>query len=373
MALVGHLFIYGYIGTGNGEVSVKSVRAQIQPIYDEYIMHIVSGGGDVFEGFGIYNTIKNLGKPVTAQIEGVCASITTLIAGAADKRIMNKTSQWMIHNPSISEAKGDSRAMKSIANQLDQIKTLLVNVYDGITGLGKEKLWELMDNETWLTSQEALKMGFVDEVVDAIKAVATIKINQMKENLFSKFLAYIKPKLKNQIEKTLEDGTAIIVLSEGDSLEGAQVMLATGEPLPAGTYVLQTGESITVDDNYVITQVTQPEAPDNSEDMKKDEEIAALKAQLAALQQEKVNADAAVETAQTEATEAKATNAQFQNRLDLFEKKFKDLEDNKAKIIGAEPPKTRGPVNKTQQQHDPMGEAALKYLKNRNIIQDEEA
>lgn len=372
--MIGHIFIYGYIGTNAGEVSVKSVRAQIQPIYDEYIMHIVSGGGDVFEGFGIYNTIKNLGKPVTAQIEGVCASITTLIAGSADKIIMNRTSQWMIHNPSISEAKGDSRAMKSIANQLDQIKTLLVNVYDKKTGLGKEKLWSLMDNETWLTAQEALQMGFADEVVDAIKAVATIKLNQMKENVFAKFWAFVKPKIKNQVEKTLEDGTAIIVMAEGDSLQGAQVLLATGEPLPAGTYTLQTGESITVDDNYVITEVTQPEAPENEQDMKKDEEIAALKAQLAALQQEKAASDAAVETAQTAETQAKAAQANFQNRFDIMEKQFKDLNEKAGKIVGAEPPKGKGPVIKNAKDlpSDPMGDYALSFYRNRNLINQNE-
>lgn len=372
--MIGHIFIYGYIGTNAGEVSVKSVRAQIQPIYDEYIMHIVSGGGDVFEGFGIYNTIKNLGKPVTAQIEGVCASITTLIAGSADKIVMNRTSQWMIHNPSISEAKGDSRAMKSIANQLDQIKTLLVNVYDKKTGLGKEKLWSLMDNETWLTAQEALQMGFADEVVDAIKAVATIKLNQMKENVFAKFWAFVKPKIKNQVEKTLEDGTAIIVMAEGDSLQGAQVLLATGEPLPAGTYTLQTGESITVDDNYVITEVTQPEAPENEQDMKKDEEIAALKAQLAALQQEKAASDAAVETAQTAETQAKAAQASFQNRFDIMEKQFKDLNEKAGKIVGAEPPKGKGPVIKNAKDlpSDPMGDYALSFYRNRNLINQNE-
>lgn len=108
--MTGHVFIYGGIGSGPGETSLKSVKAQLDPQAENYIVHLVSPGGEVFEGFGIYNILKNSGKKITTHIEGVCASIATLIAFAGDEIVMNKTSEFMIHNPNISDLKGDASA-----------------------------------------------------------------------------------------------------------------------------------------------------------------------------------------------------------------------------------------------------------------------
>jgi len=72
--MVGDIFIYGEIGTGPGQVSQKLVKAQIDKTAEKYVVHIFSPGGDVFEGYGIYNAIKNdtAGKYVEVHIEGLC-------------------------------------------------------------------------------------------------------------------------------------------------------------------------------------------------------------------------------------------------------------------------------------------------------------
>lgn len=383
--MTGHVFIYGGIGSGSGEVSLKAVKAQLDPSADDYIVHIVSPGGEVFEGFGIYNILKNTGKQITTHIEGVCASIATLIAFAGDKIIMNKTSEFMIHNPAISDLKGDSSDLRNVANQLDTIKSLLIDVSFARASrndkaISKEKLMQLYDNETWLTAQQAKEFGFVDDVQDAIKAVARIDLNsiKMEKSLFkalaSKFMNMIKlANIKNEFTETLEDGRIIIVMSEDGAWEGKQVVLEDGSPLEPGNYPLKSGKSITVGDGSVITTVSEAPAP---EDKQKTEDvenkIKELEAQLAEAKAAKETAEASAQAAQTEAANAKSETAKIQNRVKTLETDFLKLKEEAMKTVGDDTPVTRGPVFKNTdnpaKDYDPMGEEFKKHLQGRNAI-----
>lgn len=353
------VFIYGYIGTGSGEVSIQAVKAQLSPDASEYVVHIVSGGGDVFEGYGIYNILKNTGKKITVHIEGLCASIATLIAGAGSKIIMNRTAEFMIHNPKISNLSGDARIIRSVAEQLDKIKTLLIDVYERRTGLSKEKLWELYDNETWLTAAEARKMGFVDEDVDAIKAVAKVdntkmEMEQKQNTMFdalSKKISNIFKALRftNQVTETLEDGRKVIVMAEGDEWEGVQVMLEDGTPLEPGEYKLAGGKTITVDENSTIKQVVIAEPPaDGKQDTEKEKEemenakIKELEAKIAELEQQKAEAA-------SQASQAEARAAKFENSVKSLEKEFGSLKEALKKTVGdSTPPAGGGSLNPAQ-------------------------
>lgn len=381
--MTGHIFIYGGIGTAAGEVSTKAVKAQIaaEASADDYLVHIFSPGGDVFEGYGIYNALKNdtLGKPVDVQIEGLCASIATLIAGAGRKIIMNRTSEFMVHNPKISDLQGDSKQLRNAANQLDKIKSILIDVYERKTGLSKEKLWELYDNETWLTAQEAKNMGFVDEVVDAIKAVARVDLNtipmEKKPTLLTVIKNWWKEKYKNEMTETLQDGTIIIVMSEDEDWTGKQVFYETGEPLPAGDHTLASGKVITVDGNSVITGVTEPTpeaaaepAPEPSKEAQPTEEE--MK-KIAELEQQLAEAKAALEAATRDKATAEAKTAKFENRMNGLEADFLKLKEEAGKTVGDKTEPKKGPEFKNAGDHknyDPMGDDALKFYRNRNLI-----
>lgn len=343
----------------------------------EIVAHIISPGGDVFEGEAIYNALKNSGKEVITHIEGTCASIATLIAGAGKKIVMNRTGRFMIHNPKITAITqaADSKELRHVANQLDQIKTLLIDVYDRKTSLGKEKLWELYDNETWLTAEQAETMGFIDESVDAIKAVATINLNAFKmedkENRLIKFFKNLikVQKFKNEFTETLADGTVVIVMSEDEDWTGKQILREDGMPLEAGDYTLVSGKTITVDANSTITQVTEAAPADNKpEDMDKikqlEEQLAAAKASL---QEKETQLAAAAEANQT-------TVAKFENRFKELDEKTKKQEADLKKVVGTLPDFKKGPVfvNVGEDSFDAMGEEALKFLKTRNIVRHEQ-
>lgn len=383
--MTGDIFIYGGIGTDerNQEVSFENVRKQIanNSAASELIVHIISPGGDVFEGYSIYNALKNSGKKITTHIEGTCASIATLIAGAGDKIIMNKTAQFMIHNPHVTgiDRPADSKILRNVAGQLDQIKTLLINVYKHRTGLTQEELWALYDNETWLTADEAKQKGFIDESVHAIKAVAKVdltKINSEMENtnalkgLINRFSNLLK--FKNEVKETLEDGTAIIVMTDDGDFTGKQVIYEDGSPVPAGEHKLVTGKVLVVDGNSVITEVKEAEAP--QDDMEKQKEIDALKAQLAEAQAKATEAEAKLTSVTAEAATAKADSIKFQNRIETIEKDFIKLKEEALKTIGDPTPPQKGAAfkNSSVKDFDPMGEEALKYFRNRKIVTNED-
>lgn len=381
----GDIFIYGGIGTERNEISFENVKAQIAQNKDaeELILHIISPGGDVFEGYSIYNALLNTGKTIRTQIEGTCASIATLIAGAGDSIVMNRTAQFMIHNPKVSgfNRDADAKELRNVANQLDQIKTLLIDVYDRKTSLGKEKLWELYDNETWLTAQDAQKMGFIDEVQDAIKAVAKINLPKIKNdmrdsNLINSIIDRISNglkslKIKNEMVETLQDGTKIIVMTEDEDWTGKQVIYEDGTPLPVGEHTLASGKVVVVGDaNGTITEVKDAvvDNTNTEEEMKKDEEIANLKAQLAEAQ---AKADQAV--AQVTTAEAKAIK--FENRIKSIEQDFIKLKEEALQTVGDKTEPTKGPVFKNANngaEYDPMGDDAMKFYKNRNLIKNED-
>lgn len=383
--MTGDVYIYGPIGTDRGEVSFDNVKSQIDQLSaaDTLNLHIITPGGDVFEGEAIYNLLKNSGKSIRTYMEGTVASIGTLIAGAADpgELYMNSVGRFMVHNPKISglQTSADSRDLRHFANQLDQIKTLLIGVWDKRTSIGKEKLSELYDNETWLTAAEAKAMGFADHVEDAIKAVAKAD--------FKKFTMKNKPswiqqvlnllKIKNEYTETLADGTVIIVLSDTEDWTGKQVILEDGSPLPPGDYPMADGKVLTVADGGVISTVTdampQDQQPEQNKEAQPTEnemkEIETLKAQLAEAQAKIAATEADKAAAQAEAVTAKQSAVKFENRLKVIEEVLEKAgqtvgDKTPVKVAGGNGQKM---INKDQKS-DPMGDFALSFYMKRGII-----
>jgi len=371
--MIGHIFIYGEIGRGMGQVSVRNVQSQLEPNKSEYILHLISPGGDVFEGFGIYNLLKNTGKKITTHIEGVTASIATLIAFAGENILMNRTSEFMIHNPYITDLKGDSKDLMNAASQLEKIKSLLLDVSGRRAArngkaISQEELSKLYDNETWLTPEQALQYGFVDDVQDAIKAVAKIDLKNLKMEknegwLKSAFTRLFKNKsFKNEFTETLEDGTVVVVMSEDGDWTDKPIVTQSGEPLAPGEYTLSSGKVITVGEGSTITQVSEApaEAENKEEDMSK---IKELEEQLAAAKAGQAAAEAKANEIAAKTEEA--VTAKFENR-------FKKLESEMSKTIGEIPKIGKGPsfvnFDNPAQEYDPMGEEALKILRTRNRV-----
>ncbi|MCC4477389.1 Clp protease ClpP [Limosilactobacillus reuteri] len=138
-------------------------------------LHINSPGGSVFEGIAIYNMLKQNSAHINVYIDGLAASIASVIAMSGDAIFMPSNSMMMVHNPWVM-AIGNANELRKQADALDQITKSSVQTYLAKAGdkLDEKTLTQLMDDETWLTAQEAVDYGLADEVMEPNKAVASI-------------------------------------------------------------------------------------------------------------------------------------------------------------------------------------------------------
>lgn len=137
---------------------------------------INSGGGSVFSGSEIYSILKDYQGEVIIKIVGVAASAASVIAMSGSKIMMSPTAQIMIHNSSAPDW-GDHRVHEKTADLLKVIDESISNSYRLKTGLEKEELLNLMEKETWLSPQNALKYKFIDEIMfDDAKILASIEL-----------------------------------------------------------------------------------------------------------------------------------------------------------------------------------------------------
>jgi ATP-dependent Clp protease protease subunit len=159
--------------TGAG-VTAKSFKKDLDGLEDdveEIDVEINSPGGSFFDGLAIYNMLLNHKATVNVFIQGLAASAASTIAMAGDTISMSENAYIMIHN-AMSYARGNSKALRKTADQLDQFDKTIANMYSKKTKKDEKELLEMMDAETWMDGKTALEMGFVDEVTEAQKIAA---------------------------------------------------------------------------------------------------------------------------------------------------------------------------------------------------------
>ena len=172
------VYIFDEIGTHG--VTAQAFINDIKNLKDTPInLRINSLGGDVFDGMAMYNVIKRREAKTTVYIEGIAASIATIIALGADEVIMAENSLFMIHN-AWGGTMGEAKDMRKTAETLDKISSELTDIYRKKTGLSNDVLAEMMDAETWLNADEAYELGFVDTISDSIKVAAKYDVSKFK-------------------------------------------------------------------------------------------------------------------------------------------------------------------------------------------------
>lgn len=161
------LNIYDTIGSDGwgGGITVASIEEQLAECNNKPLnIYINSNGGEVFEGFAIYNILKRYEGYKNVYIDGIAASIASVIALAGDKITMSKASMMMIHNAS-GVCIGNAEEMKKVVNALEQINEVIRDVYKSRVNISDEELIDMMDNETFLTANQCVEYGFADEIV----------------------------------------------------------------------------------------------------------------------------------------------------------------------------------------------------------------
>ncbi|ODN41173.1 head maturation protease, ClpP-related [Piscirickettsia litoralis] len=125
---------------------------------------INSPGGSVDDGITIYSLLKAHNAHVSVEIQGMAASIASVIAMAGDSVSMNHLGLFMIHNPA-TVARGDADEMRKAAEVLDKVKNNIIKSYTAKTGMSEDALSELMDDVSYLDAAEAKSFGFIDNIL----------------------------------------------------------------------------------------------------------------------------------------------------------------------------------------------------------------
>jgi ATP-dependent Clp protease, protease subunit len=175
------ILIYSDIGESwfSEGVTAKSVKSQLDSMKDatEITVRINSPGGDVFDGFAIYNLLAQHPAEITVKVDGMAASAASVIAMAGDKIEMAANAMMMIHNP-WTMAMGDAESLGKTITLLDQIKGSILTTYATKASLSEDELSELMDAETWFDAQGAIDAGLATAIIgksDKAKAKNTAK------------------------------------------------------------------------------------------------------------------------------------------------------------------------------------------------------
>lgn len=146
------------------EVTPQLFRDDLSRCTGDIAVWINSPGGDVFAAAQIYNMLMDYPHNVTVKIDGLAASAASVIAMAGTEVQMSPVGMMMLHNPS-TIAWGDSAELKKAISMLDEVKESIINAYEIKTGLPRDKISRLMDNESWFNATKAKELGFIDTIM----------------------------------------------------------------------------------------------------------------------------------------------------------------------------------------------------------------
>ena len=201
----GEVLIYGDIVSykwDDTDVTAAGFSEDLKALgdVDTLNIYINSYGGSVFQGQAIYSIIKRHPAQKNVYIDGIAASIASLIAMAGDTIYMPENAMLMVHNP-WSFAMGNAADLRKEAEALDRILEAMIPAYMAKLGnkTDEETLRGLLDAETWLTAKDALSYGFIDEITaeQAAAASASPEVIERYKNMPDAAKALLKKDVKS--------------------------------------------------------------------------------------------------------------------------------------------------------------------------------
>lgn len=365
----GIILLFGYVGKGVKELigaddtfcgfDLIDIIKQVKDAgdVDAYAVCIKSPGGFVQLGGNIYDYLQSLTKPVYTIAYDECSSIATkpLLAAPQGNRYAIAGTKIMIHNPWTS-ANGNAQQLSAIADDLLQEEEDLLSFYAENTNNTEEALQPLMAQETFLSTDEAMILGFIDKVITAEEATTMFGLNlQTASTQNFKALALSNPKktimkkpdhktamdkvralaaklgIKDKIEvkaakavaldlKTADGKTLTIAKDDNDPTpdvpQVGDVVTLDGQPAPSQTLTMDDGTVIETDANSAISSIETS----SEEDAEGEMEARALKAEkeLAAVKKELADSKKEVVALKKELDEDKKATKDLSDKLDLL-------------------------------------------------------
>lgn len=170
----GEIMLYGPISETTwwgDEVTPKQFSSELEALGEvtEINVRINSPGGDVFAAQAINSLLRAHKARINVYIDGIAASAATVVAMAGDMIHIPSSAMMMIHDP-LTTLYGmyNTKDLQECIEVLKTVKESIMNAYVAKTGKDKEELFDLMDNETWLTGEQAVEQGFADKLTDSV-------------------------------------------------------------------------------------------------------------------------------------------------------------------------------------------------------------
>ena len=269
-------------GEVSEEITLSDLQKQAGDIskFDTLVLEIASPGGSVSEGLDIMVWLDSLsaeGKRIVTVVTANSYSIASLIMLVADIKLISNSAKVMVHNPMVPLLEYvNANDLQQYIDNLRALENTMYELYEFFTGLNKEQIKKLMDNETYLDPQEAVEYGFADMVVDIKPKSYEMTANNKNEinmsktlNILNKVIGMVnKSEFINQIYSDLE-GQEIEIFqmdpstySVGDrtSMEEGQVVLSDGSKL-----TISEGKISEIDRSAEGVEEATPEAGDFNE------------------------------------------------------------------------------------------------------------
>lgn len=181
-----------------------------------------SPGGSVFDGTAVFNAIKQHKSKTVTHIDGLAASIASVIALASDEVRMAENAFLMIHDP-WSIVIGNADAMREEADWLEKVGGVIAKTYMDKSGKEEEEILELMNDETWMTADEAKELGFIDKI-DEIETDEKAQATLFDLSVF----ANVPDQLKGEKQKPTARDLERALRDAGCSSKEAKAILAEG-------------------------------------------------------------------------------------------------------------------------------------------------
>lgn len=177
------IYIYDVIGYWGVSAQQFISDCKAAGVFDakQLNIHIHSPGGDIMDGFAIYNTLARLTCKIDIWNDGLAASMASVILCLPNATVHMPSNAWvMIHKP-WSGTVGNADDLRDMADWLDRNEALLLNAYEKKTGKTREELAALLSADTWLDGPQAKELGFVDVLEEPILAAAYVNENKMND------------------------------------------------------------------------------------------------------------------------------------------------------------------------------------------------
>jgi ATP-dependent protease ClpP protease subunit len=174
--------LYGTIGesmfadSNGAKIVIDQIKAAGAAPID---LHIHSSGGSLFDGYTIYNALQAHTPGVTVYIDGIAASIAAYVAMAGKTINMAENAMMMIHNPTLEAGRVDVNKMQKQMALLDKVTKSYAEAFTRRGVLTSDQVNAMMDAETWLTADEALLAGLVDDITPEMALAANVDLSDL--------------------------------------------------------------------------------------------------------------------------------------------------------------------------------------------------